>query len=972
MALDIEKTISQYVKNQFPDFYKEEGELFIAFMKAYYEWMETQGRELYHSRRLTDYKDIDKTLDDFILSFKNKYLANIQFNVATNKQLFIKNALEFYRAKGTPRAVDLFFKLIYGIEASVYQPASDLFRLSDNTWINETYLELEPNPGNINFVGKIVFGSVSSATGFGEKLVRVKRGSLFIDALYISGIDGDFRSEETVYALDDIEEFFINAQEGDVIEGKQYRNKMIGSLTSFDIISSDPDFVLGERVYVADGTGKKGTAIVVGITNAVGIVNFDLVDGGWGYSDEAQVIGSKRTFRMDNVTFTNKDFYYHTSPFEIFQTANQDLIRFYLDEANAESRSAALDLALGTEIYATVNDVAGANIVWEGVLVDKSVASSYLTINYTKANYENANGDITTDDGVYILGNNNITWLYANNDGSELSIAIEANTDTLDESISGNVIAVSNVFTIEYTTDLDAPLEPGLTVYQVNQDNQIFARATVANTFANTTSGQTYVNLISQVNFFRSDLSFSILGNEDANNIFNTVKLSNVNIGCIEANLGEEIVFKLYANTYAGNTSLGTHASGDAKNETSTYATRAVASISGLSDQQSQFYYETTDKDGAPLIIDRIDFTAPIDEVANQDSADPGSSYFPWISVSANTIEYSNTTLEDALNYTSTAISIGSITSLIITDPGEGYGQDPFFIAYDPLSKHVERYDFFIRYADEGEEENLLKTFRVGEKIFVSEGGVPSETKIARIFDFDIANREIRARRLFWTPSDYDDPVDSGNTLNRSVYADFRNGETITGEITGVSAVIENVDEMRMHPHVGRNALINSTALTGSGFATDLKIENSGFGYFGKNYNSSFDVYEPGENLTLASFFDSEKNVLVKGYLGKQGIAPGTHPNRRSFLSSDKYLLDSDFYQEYSYQVLTALPFTKYKQTLIDVLHMAGSKPFGGYVGTSEESIDITPTSTINLYDIKQFGLFINQNTFYANTVVST
>src|SRR6056300_460625 len=117
---DIEKYISHYVQDMFPSFYKDEGALFITFVKAYYEWLENNDQALYESRRLPDYRDIDKTLDQFIIDFKNKYLPNIQFNVATNKELFIKNSLDFYRAKGTERAIDLYFKLIYGLEAKVY------------------------------------------------------------------------------------------------------------------------------------------------------------------------------------------------------------------------------------------------------------------------------------------------------------------------------------------------------------------------------------------------------------------------------------------------------------------------------------------------------------------------------------------------------------------------------------------------------------------------------------------------------------------------------------------------------------------------------------------------------------------------------------------------------------------------------------------------------------------------------------
>src|SRR5210317_606 len=201
---NIEQYISPLIKEQFPSFYKEESPFFIAFVKAYYEWLEnnyqeiiletpenfnigdtiTQGdvtgtiintydefflvkinndewfkcnricnsliaansssggesyillqrkyNPIYQSRKLPDYRDIDKTIDQFIIHFKEKYLVNVQFTTASNKQLFIKNSLDFYRAKGTERAVDLFFKLIHGFGAKVYYPGDDGFKASDN------------------------------------------------------------------------------------------------------------------------------------------------------------------------------------------------------------------------------------------------------------------------------------------------------------------------------------------------------------------------------------------------------------------------------------------------------------------------------------------------------------------------------------------------------------------------------------------------------------------------------------------------------------------------------------------------------------------------------------------------------------------------------------------------------------------------------------------------------------------------
>jgi hypothetical protein len=159
------------------------------------------------------------------------------------------------------------------------------------------------------------------------------------------------------------------------------------------------------------------------------------------------------------------------------------------------------------------------------------------------------------------------------------------------------------------------------------------------------------------------------------------------------------------------------------------------------------------------------------------------------------------------------------------------------------------------------------------------------------------------------------------------------------------------------------NAKIKAEAFSGEGFITALNILDSGFGYFGRRLVNG--EWREGEPLTLISELNANRTATAYGFLGKQGQGQGYHPNERSFLSSNKYLADNDFYQEYSYQVLTALPFDKYKQTLVEILHVAGTKPFGGYVGTQEEKVNIVAASDTQEWSIKQFPMFVNENTFY-------
>ena len=79
--MSIEKYISPFIQSHFPEFYKEYGSNFIAFTRAYYEWLESAGNPLEQSRSIYEYADIDSTLDTFVKYFKNKYMFSIPENI---------------------------------------------------------------------------------------------------------------------------------------------------------------------------------------------------------------------------------------------------------------------------------------------------------------------------------------------------------------------------------------------------------------------------------------------------------------------------------------------------------------------------------------------------------------------------------------------------------------------------------------------------------------------------------------------------------------------------------------------------------------------------------------------------------------------------------------------------------------------------------------------------------------------------
>ena len=102
---NIEDTISFFVKNQFPSFYEEQGPSFVEFVKQYYKYLEQTGNPLFYSRNLLEYRDVDKTIDSFIVHFKEKYLKYFPYELAVEDARFlVKHIMDFYRSKGSERS----------------------------------------------------------------------------------------------------------------------------------------------------------------------------------------------------------------------------------------------------------------------------------------------------------------------------------------------------------------------------------------------------------------------------------------------------------------------------------------------------------------------------------------------------------------------------------------------------------------------------------------------------------------------------------------------------------------------------------------------------------------------------------------------------------------------------------------------------------------------------------------------------
>ena len=138
---------SLLVNRQVPEFIREEYPLFISFLEAYYEYLETkQGTQLndltQRAKDLRNLSDVDDSIDDFEEQFFATYASLVSKDVEVDKSFLIKNVLPLYLAKGSENSFKLLFRMLFGQELEVKYPKNDVLRASDGKWKRDEVIKV--------------------------------------------------------------------------------------------------------------------------------------------------------------------------------------------------------------------------------------------------------------------------------------------------------------------------------------------------------------------------------------------------------------------------------------------------------------------------------------------------------------------------------------------------------------------------------------------------------------------------------------------------------------------------------------------------------------------------------------------------------------------------------------------------------------------------------------------------------------
>ena len=267
--------LSSIVSRQFPEFVREDYPTFVAFVEAYYEYMQSQEVDL------TQIRDIDTTLDSFVQYFKKELAVNLPV-VVEDERLLLQHIKDQYLSKGSEGSFKLLFRMLFGKNVQLMYPGHSMLIASDGRWNQEISVFVKVEYGDPNIaVGKLI--DIQS----GDRILRVlvdRKENLVGEVDRIVALGGD------IYEMYLDKRFFGNLNAGDRIKYlDKFQAIILPATSKISVTQPGRNFRVGQVFNLQSGTGTGALMKVTRVTPQGGLVSSELIRFGIGYTADFAV-----------------------------------------------------------------------------------------------------------------------------------------------------------------------------------------------------------------------------------------------------------------------------------------------------------------------------------------------------------------------------------------------------------------------------------------------------------------------------------------------------------------------------------------------------------------------------------------------------------------------------------------------------------------------------------------------------------
>ena len=185
---------------------------------------------------LVNFRDPDKAISHFLSKMRDEFLATLPEQLASgvNKRKLIKNIKSLYRAKGSVRGHEMFFRILFGETSETIYPREQMLKASDGQFDTLKVLRVISSVGDANqLTGRTITGQSSNATAIVENTSQFQIGDSTVTQLILNddSIIGTFTVGEEIQGTStDTDDYFIKANITGIPGTKNITND--GSLNS--------------------------------------------------------------------------------------------------------------------------------------------------------------------------------------------------------------------------------------------------------------------------------------------------------------------------------------------------------------------------------------------------------------------------------------------------------------------------------------------------------------------------------------------------------------------------------------------------------------------------------------------------------------------------------------------------------------------------------------------------------------------